>query len=49
MGPAKRAKAEKLCVKIIDINSFVEMLGVEKQPETPKTYAENTAIQGSLF
>ncbi|MBE6208814.1 MAG: NAD-dependent DNA ligase LigA [Rikenellaceae bacterium] len=49
MGPAKRAKAEKLGVKIIDINGFVEMLGVGKQPETPKPYAENTAIQGSLF
>ena len=55
MGPAKRAKAEKLGVKIIGAEEFRAMLGdspieqpaLEQAPkQAPK---ENTPIQGSLF
>lgn len=61
MGPAKRAKAEKLGVKIIDENQFLEMIA-DATPAIPTAeasisedlqqnvkFSEKDAIQGSLF
>ena len=60
MGPAKRAKAEKLGVKIIDEGQFLEMIA-DAAPTTPSEpptseesqqnvkFFEKDAVQGSLF
>lgn len=47
MGPAKLEKAQKLNIKIVSEQEFLDMLGTPAQPTTPK--ASNSGTQGSLF
>ena len=60
MGPAKRAKAEKLGVKIIDEGQFLEMIAdavattpsevpISEESQQNVKFFEKDALQGSLF
>jgi DNA ligase (NAD+) len=51
MGPAKRAKAEKLGVKIISLDELLDMISpsAEKPAPEPVEIKESMPIQGSLF
>ncbi|MBQ8863862.1 MAG: NAD-dependent DNA ligase LigA [Rikenellaceae bacterium] len=55
MGPAKRAKAEKLGVEIIGVETLLEMMNAATATEIPSHPAEEpqsdekTAVQGYLF
>jgi BRCT domain type II-containing protein len=61
MGPAKRAKAEKLGVKIIDEAQFLEMIAdttlstssdgtlASEDLQQNVKFFEKDAVQGSLF
>ena len=49
MGPAKLQKAEKLGVKILSEQEFVDLIGNDTIPKVEEKVVEQQPIQASLF